>query len=390
MGQFDFKKFVENLDDHELVLIIAEEYKPSQVIALILAKKTDYRTIYRKIIGKHPPLENSTLRSELNKKLTDLSLQDLLQLLCEMKSRRSLKNELNKLNKKTQTRIMYNKIDKSILEILKNIAVLTERIYDFPNEFNGINELGEMIELIELTIESEGETDELKQSKIELTKKVEKSVTTAINEYYRDRFQISDNGINYRNEIPKINIHNVHAHTVVFDFYADRKENFVKFKDEELNEGSHFFMIWLNNIVGLPESERFIYLNGKLEEDIITVDPFMNKLYIIELYDRNDNQLLGVINNEGDLIAKPMYSEFIKLSENYFKGYRVNPDKNTNELGDQIDEKWVLLNEAGQITEFNCKNLISVDEKNKVVVILNNDNNEIEYSLTGKYIGVKY
>jgi hypothetical protein len=388
MEQFDFKKFLKSLDDHDFFLIIAEEFPPSQLINILLADKIQFKAIYSKVIGKNVSIGNVNLKSELNEKLTKLSLQELLELICLTVPKNSLIRELLKLDKKTQNRLMHNKIDDVINNILKKIADLAEMVFQFPNQFNEINELGELLELIDLTMESKGETDELKQSKINITEIIEKKVTNVIIEHFGDRFMISNNGIDFKSELPKIDINRVHTNTVVFDFYADAKESFVKFKGDELNEGCHFFMIWLNNVVGIPESERFIYLNKKLGEYIMDIEPFLDKVYIIEIYDMNENQLLGIINNEGDIIVEPSYSEFVILSPNYFKGYRINPNEILNELEELIEEKWVLIKENGTILEFNCKNIISVNEKNKIVTVLNHDNEGVEYSLTGNFIRI--
>jgi hypothetical protein len=390
MTQLDFKNFLKHLNSVELLNIVENELPKKSLIKLLYLQKSQHQKLLCNITGKNSYLSFRELRLETNQKLKDLSIQKIMDLIKNNVSLQNLRKELLLLSEEQKQNIMNNQLKTEMENIFKKINEVAERVYQFPNEFNEIEELGEMIELLNATIEVNGETKELLQSKLGLRDKIEKKVENVFKEYIGDRFLVSNKGINYRNRLPNINVHNVHAKTIVFDFYVDTKEHFVKFNDVDLKEGNQFFIIWLDNIVGIPESERFIYLNGKLGEYIIDVEPFLNKLYIIEIYDRNENQLLGVINNEGDLIVEPLYSEFIKLSKNYFKGYHINPDEKMNESGELIEEKWMLIQEGGAVTTFKCKDILSVDEENKIVTVLNNENNEFEFSLTGKFIRCKF
>ena len=234
-----------------------------------------------------------------------------------------------------------NKETENIILKLKNLDRVIEST---PRIYSRILTLNDRIELCNEAILSSEDKDELIEHRIKLKKEINELVLEAIQEEFGQLFKVIVNARS-QNKLPeKINIHTVFKKTIIFDFPVSRGIQDVIFNGIKLKEGNHFCIIWLGDLIGFEDSERFITLYHYHIESISTL---IGEMYV---YDSiwNGIKTIGVLFIQGEEVLEPKYSEIEVISQDYFKAYRINPTKEKDEYDQDIPEDWEYYNKLGK------------------------------------------
>lgn len=284
-------------------------------------------------------------------------------------------DELKKLNqlKKTIRLIQIpNKLDFGF-----EMIDFDRLVSKYKNKFDALYQLGKLSSLAKKALINERKSRSIKSYINKLDKRIDLTTIDLIKKHIGDRFEVANEKGVFKKRFPKYNLYAIHGESVIFEFYVNQFEN-SKYDGCEIEYGSHFVLCWLGDIIGSPDTERFIHLNTKVEgngESLENISLFMNDLYIFDIYDEDTNEVSGIMNNRGDVILEAEFSELKQLSPCYFKAFNVKRSASKN---------WELFHKSGkQITKIE-KNLesVEVDEEKGIITV----EDEFEYDLKGNFI----
>ncbi|MBL7894522.1 MAG: hypothetical protein JNK50_04440 [Bacteroidia bacterium] len=210
------------------------------------------------------------------------------------------------------------------------------------NIFDTILELGKISHSTDEAIRSEPKSKALNNYKTKVNKLIESLVLEQIKTHLGDKFSIKINGKETKKLLPdNINLREVHGKSIAFDFYVRKGKQEVTFNGHVLHQANHFFIIWLGDLLGFEESERFRNIYSL---NIESLNPFMDDLYIFDSSLWDGTELSGILSNEGDVLLPPKYSQIERIGiSDYFQAYRLNINE-----GDEVKEGWEYYDKKGK------------------------------------------
>ncbi len=235
---------------------------------------------------------------------------------------------------------MSNSSISNILKLKHNDKV----IESYPSIYSKILKLSERIEKCNSKILLSDDKTEQLEYRIALKKEINELVMQGLNEELGQMFKVCLN-VKPENKLPeRINIHAVFKKTIVFDFPVAKEIQEVIFNGRKLNPGNYFCIIWLGDLIGFPDSERFITL---YQYNIRSISPLIGEMYV---YDSISNgvEVCGVIFNQGEEVLEPLYSTIQVVSKELFKAYRINLTNKEDSSNEKVIEGWEYYDKYGK------------------------------------------
>jgi hypothetical protein len=318
------------------------------------------------------------------KRLTDLIENKTIKVKLDISEAKSKKDydkiekfedELKKLNQLKKTIRLIQIPDK--LDFSFEMIDFDRLVSRYKNKFDALYQLGKIKSLSKKALMDEPKSRAIKSYISKLDKKIELTAIDLIKKYIGDKFEVANEKGVYKKRFPKYSLHEIHGESVIFEFYANQYEN-TRYERSDIAYGSHFILCWIGDLIGFPDTERFIYLNPKVEgngESLENISLFMNDLYVFDIYDEDTNEVSGIMNKLGDIILEAEFSEFQQLSQNYFKAFNVKRSTAKN---------WELFHKSGKQIAKIDKDLTSVevDEEKGTITV----DDEFEYDLKGNFL----
>lgn len=337
MSEYDFPNFLSQSSD-EQILLMTEVCLTSEYLRHLVISQPS--TILNKINSDFDLPINYEV-AELIHRINPIELSGVLK---KHISREVLTKELNLLRKETQHCIIKYYMEKDTKNIILKLKNLDRVIENEQSIYSKILDLNDEIELCKETLLSPEKKDDVIEYRLHLKKQIKDLAIEGIREELGETFKIVVNGERIIALPSKINIHDVYKNTIIFDFPVGNGMQEVIYNRVKLKEGNYFCLIWLSDLLGFPDSERFITL---FHYNIKSISPLIGEMYV---YDSiwNKTEVSGVIFIQGEEVLEPKYSTVEIISQEYFKAYRINPagEKDNNEL--EIAEGWEYYNKEGK------------------------------------------
>ncbi|MBL7921695.1 MAG: hypothetical protein JNJ40_15380 [Bacteroidia bacterium] len=337
MSQYDFQNFLTHSHDDEVLFMAETCFTKERLKQLVISQPG---TILSAIRKEFKLLENYEV-AELIHRLNRFELSKVLKNLIP---RDALVKELIQLSIHTKDELIKHNMDKEIKSITLKLNSLNRVIESNQSVYSMILDLNDQIEICNKGVLVSADKNLLIEHRITLKNELNELVLKAIQEEFGELFKICINA-KPENKLPeRINIHNVFKNTIIFDFQAKRGIQDVIFNGCKLSEGNYFCIIWLADLIGFPDTERFITL---YHYNIETISSLIGEMYV---YDSawNGYKVCGVLFNQGEEVLEPKYSMIEVISDEYFKAYRINPTKEKDGNAQEIVEGWQYYNKYGK------------------------------------------
>lgn len=210
------------------------------------------------------------------------------------------------------------------------------------NNFEILQQLGKIHSSAKVALIKDSKSKALKNYIVKLNKEIETLIIEEIKTNLGDKFVITTNGKKTKKRIPdNLNIREVHGESIVFDFYVRKGKQEVTFNENELHEANHFFIVWVGDLLGFGDGERFSQIYAL---SIESLNSFVGKLYIYDSMLWDGTEVCGILNNQGDVILPPKYSQIERIgNSDYFKAYRLNINE-----GEDVNEGWEYYDKNGK------------------------------------------
>ncbi len=342
MSCYDFQNFLTHSNDSEILLMTETCFTTDRLKRLVIAQP---ETILN-VIRREFKLPKNYEVAELIYRLNTFELSDVLK---KHITRDNLIAELNELNTETKEGLIKHYMSNEMENIILKLKNLDRVIESTPSIYSRILTLNDHIELCNEAILLSEDKKELIEHRITLKTEINELVLKGAGEELGLVFKVCRNS-KPENKLPeRINIHDVFKNTIIFDFPVKNGEQDVIFNGRKLNEGNHFCIVWLGDLIGFEDSERFITL---YHHNIQSISPLLGDMYV---YDSISNNLkvYGVLFNQGEEVLEPRYSAIEVISQEYFKAYRINSNGEKDQKYKEVVEGWEYYDKYGkQVSDY--------------------------------------
>ncbi len=287
---------------------------------------------------------NLPLEYEIGERIHNLNESELDEIIEKHLPTEFLVKELLTLNEGTQDGLIsyYRSKENTILK-LKHFERVIETVKSNYSKILDLNELLEKSYEIKLT---DRNRDEVLGYRSGIKSKINELVLQEFKMVLGDRFEVKINGKFCKGVIPKdINIRDVNRNSIVIDFRVEKGVQDVKYNGKILSDANYFFFIWLGDLIGFPSGERFFLMT---EFNIESISPLINGMYVYDSCWWDGTEVCGVLDNMCFPVLAPQYNQIEIISKDYFKAYRINPNGETDENGEVIEEGWEYYNKNGK------------------------------------------
>lgn len=337
MSQYDFQNFLTHSNDAEVLFMAETCVTKERLKQLIISQPGTILSAIRKEFKLSENYEVAELIHRLNRFELSNVLKNLI-------PRDALTKELIQLSIQTKDELINRDMDKEAKNTILKLHSLERVIESTPSIYSMILDLNDQIELCDEAVLVSADKNPLIEHRIALKNEINELVLKVIQEEFGELFKICIKA-KPENKLPeRINIHNVFKNTIIFDFPAEKGIQDVIFNGCELNEGNYFCIIWLGDLLGFPDTERFITL---YHYNIETISSFIGEMYVYGST-WNGSKVCGVLFIQGEEILEPKYSMIEVISDEYFKAYRINPTKEKDRNAQEIVEGWQYYNKYGK------------------------------------------